>query len=223
MDAAHVLEQLRLSAGLGARAPLEAPRGLLPTRLSELDALLGGGFPHTVTEIVGARSSGRTTLAHAVAASVTAMGALVACVDLADAFDAERAALAGVYLSRLLWIRPRDVRTALRATESVVTAGGFRLVLLDVATCVPGPPTVWLRLARAARRTGTAVVVLGERRMVGAFATLSLEVCRQHASFTPQGGPCPLFDGLDGQVRMRKSKYAPLHAAGARLVATATT
>lgn len=228
-NAATVLEHLKLTPGLSSLAPLEAPRQYIETRLPRLDALLGGGLPCTVTELVGARSSGRTALAHALAASMTKAGELVACVDLPDAFDPEHAALAGVQLSQILWVRPQDVRTALRVTEHVVAAGGFRLVLLDLdqarggspAQARGGSPAVWLRLARTATRNGTAVVTLGAQRTAGAFASLSLEISRQRVSFSHQGGPCPLFDGLDGRVRLCKSRQAPLSEAGACLVVPA--
>ncbi len=220
-NTAAVLEHLKLTPGLSALAPLEAPRQYIETRLPHLDALLGGGLPCTVTELVGARSSGRTALAHALAASMTKAGELVACVDLPDAFDPEHAALAGVRLPQILWVRPQDVRTALRVTEHVVAAGGFRLVLLDLDQHRGGSPAVWLRLARTATRNGTAVVALGAQRTAGAFASLSLEISRQRVSFSHQGGPCPLFDGLDGRVRLCKSRQAPLNDVGACLVVPA--
>ena len=213
--AVQILERLRLTPGLSSLALLEAPRQFVETRLPVLDALLGGGLPCTVTELVGARSSGRTALAHALAAATTNAGELVAWVDLPDAFDAEHAVLAGVQLPRLLWVRPQGVRAALRATEHVVAAGGFRLVLLDLDEQHGGAPAIWLRLARTATRNGAAVVVLGARRAAGAFASLSLEISRRRACFSPQHEPCPLFHGFDGQVRLCKSRQAPLSDAGA--------
>ena len=254
-NTAAILEHLKLTPGLSSLAPLETPRPYIETRLPRLDALLGGGLPSTITEIVGARSSGRTALAHALAASLTKAGELVACVDLPDAFDPEHAALAGVRLPQVLWVRPQDVRTALRVTEYVVAAGGFRLVLLDLdqprggawaysrggrgqadpcgdegqaqarggfrARQRAGAPAVWLRLARTATRNGTAVVALGAERSAGAFASLSLEISRQRVAFSHQDGPCPLFDGLDGRVRLSKSKQAPLSETGACLIVPA--
>src|SRR5215467_2107011 len=71
-----------------------------------LDARLSGGIPRgQVSELVGPRSSGRTTLMLQMIAAATARGELVALVDALDMLDVESAAAAGIDLTRLLWIR----------------------------------------------------------------------------------------------------------------------
>ena len=76
------------------------------TGLPSLDQQLGGGIPQGhFSEIVGARSTGRTSLAMSLLAAATGRGDLVALIDTFDAFDAASAAAAGVRLDHLLWVR----------------------------------------------------------------------------------------------------------------------
>jgi len=73
-----------------------------------LDILCAGGrdFPRgRISEIIGTRSSGRTTLLHALLAASTGRGEHAALVDTKDAFDACSAASLGVELSKLVWVR----------------------------------------------------------------------------------------------------------------------
>ena len=78
----------------------------MATGLNELDQQLGGGLPlGQFSEIVGPRSSGRTSLLMAMLAATTARGELAALVDTFDMFDVESMAAAGVRLDRLLWVR----------------------------------------------------------------------------------------------------------------------
>src|SRR5688572_23880138 len=77
-----------------------------PTGVSVLDAALSGGFPRgQLSEIVGARSSGRTSVLLQLLAQATVRRELVALVDVLDMFDVVSAAAAGVDFDRLLWIR----------------------------------------------------------------------------------------------------------------------
>src|SRR6187401_1137705 len=76
------------------------------TGVPALDVRLSGGFPRgQLSELVGPRSSGRTSLLLRLLAAATARGELVALVDALDMLDVESAASAGVDLERLLWIR----------------------------------------------------------------------------------------------------------------------
>src|SRR5262249_6830204 len=86
-----------------------------------------------VTELVGARSAGRTGLACRIAASATSAGETIAWIDPEDALDPEAVGGAGVVLERMLWVRPRDVADAFRAAEILLGAGGFGLVIFDLA------------------------------------------------------------------------------------------
>lgn len=79
---------------------------LQPLRDPQLTALLGGGVPiGGITELHGEICSGRTSVALSLAAAVTAAARVVAWIDVTDELDPETAALCGVDLQRLLWIR----------------------------------------------------------------------------------------------------------------------
>jgi len=69
--------------------------------------LLEGGIPRgRISEIIGRRSCGKTSLAAAFISSATRRGEVAAVIDLANAFDPSTMAEAGVELSRVLWIQP---------------------------------------------------------------------------------------------------------------------
>ena len=102
----------QIEAALGNRIPsalTPRPRTVRegsPTGIPEIDALLEGGLPlGAITELVGPPCSGRTTLAQAALAAITAMGKAVAWVDASDTLDPISAAAAGIDLSRQLWVR----------------------------------------------------------------------------------------------------------------------
>jgi hypothetical protein len=181
--------------------------GCFPTGLGEIDAALGGGFPRgRVSEVVGPGCCGRTSLALALLARTTAQGELGAVVDRADAFDAVSAASAGVDLERVLWVRPRGVSEALRGVEHVLQAGGFPLVLLDLCTedAAPHVPvSAWPRLRKATAATGSALVLLGRRRLAGSFADLVLELAPARPRF--ESGPDWLA-GFETRVRLVRSR-----------------
>jgi RecA/RadA recombinase len=182
-----------------------------PTGLAEIDRALGGGFPRgRVSEVVGPACCGRTSLALALLARVTAQGELAVVVDGPDVFDAASAASAGVDLERVLWVRPTGLGEALRSVEHVLQAGGFPLVLLDLAaegTATPRIPTsAWPRLRKATAAAAAALVLLARRRLAGTFADLALELDAAAPRF--ESGPDWLA-GLDGRVRLVRSRAGP--------------
>jgi RecA/RadA recombinase len=162
----------------------------LATGFAALDVVLDGGLPRgQLSELVGVASTGLTSLVHRLLGHVTGQGRVAAWVDAPDAFDPASAVAAGIDLERLLWVRPPDLATAFTAAEALLGMGGFPLVLLDasaspyrprdaqdVAPRTPSsrtwrgarrtpPPMadalhVWMRLARAAARSRSALVVL---------------------------------------------------------------
>src|SRR5579862_1923454 len=94
----------RLESALQAR---HFDRTLLTRRLpggrvaatgwASLDTALGGGWVRgEISEAIGARSSGRTSLLHTTLASATGRGEVVALVDAVDRFDPRSAVANGV-------------------------------------------------------------------------------------------------------------------------------
>jgi hypothetical protein len=187
--------------------------------------MLDGGLPRgAITEIVGRVSSGRTTLGYTLIASATRAGEYVAWVDVPNALDPESVREAGANVERILWLHPRDRRTAVRAAEYVLATGGFRLVVLDLdcaSTPAWVPASAWMRMARAAVHRDAAVVVLGPSILVGSFAALSLEVRGVRRVFSGQHSPCPMFEGAASAMYLRKRKYGPSIEASVDLFAPA--
>ncbi len=178
----------------------------LPTGIAGLDDALAGGLPRgRVTELVGRRSTGRTGLACAILARATRAGEVVALVDVDDAFDAETGAAAGVVLERLLWTRPLRLVDAFRAAELLLAAGGFGLVVLDAGErgdAVRLSP----RLAQAAERSGTALLVVAPRRRTGSPAALVVEVAGRRVRWSGGPGRVVLLDGLQSEVRVARTR-----------------
>jgi hypothetical protein len=209
-----------------AQAAVPPPR-LLPTGLHDLDAHLGGGFPHgRLSEICGTPSSGRTSLALRLLAETQRDGALAAWVDLADAFDPASALASGVALERLLWARPRRLEDAIRSSERLLRTEGFELVVLDLS--VPAVPArrpsvqdvTWLRLARLAASTRTTLLLLSSsdsagpssagssvRPATGSRADLVLEMQAQGSRFV---GPPALLEGLETMALVRRHRRQPI-------------
>jgi RecA/RadA recombinase len=193
------------------------PAALLATGISEIDRLLGGGFPRgRLSEIAGATSSGRTSLALALLARATAAGEVVAVVDCADAFDPGSAERAGAALERVLWVRAPRYPRALRAAQCLLEAHGFALVLLDLA--IPelrSAPATALRLARAAASSDSALVALTRARAMGSAAEIALELAPARSLFC--GSPT-LLEGLDAQIELVRVRNASaLQRASVRL------
>jgi hypothetical protein len=186
---------------------------------------LGGGFPRgQLSELVGPRSSGRTSLLLQMMAATTARGELVALVDALDMFDVESAAAAGVDLDRVLWIRghvvtsqglarelnQRAIEQAIRAFTLVLQAGNFGLVVFDVAEAPPEavrqlPFTTWLRLQRMVEGSQTACVLVGGEPMARSSAGLTLRLGLRAQGAGHRFG-ASLFDGIDVEARIVRAR-----------------
>lgn len=154
------------------------------TGIAGIDHPLGGGVRRGhVSEIIGPRSSGRSTVLCRAMAAATARGEVVALIDTCDRFDPLAAADAGVDLSRVLWVRERgDTTRALKATNLVLQAGGFGIVAFDLAdvhamAIRQFPHTTWMRIARVVEGSQTAVVLIGSDRIARSAggATIALD------------------------------------------------
>jgi hypothetical protein len=168
-----LLRARKLDVTLTSAAPwTDRARDVAPTAIAALDAALGGGLPRgQLSEIVGPRSSGRTTIVCRMLAAAAARGEAVALIDACDRFDPASAEAAGVDLSKLLWVRDTgDAPRALKALNLVLQAGGFGLVAFDVADVPPRvvrqfPHTTWLRIARGIEGSQTSAVIVASEHL----------------------------------------------------------
>jgi hypothetical protein len=88
--------------------------------IAPVDRLIGGGIVRgRISEIIGNPSTGKTSLAAAFAASVTARGEVAAWIDASCGFDPASIAAAGVDLARMLWVAMPANRPCSRTMDKV--------------------------------------------------------------------------------------------------------
>ena len=199
----------RLTTAAGLSRGRFAP-GFLPTRIEGLDRLLGGGLPRgALVEISGRASSGRFSVALSALAATTQTGEAAALVDPGDHFDPQGASAAGAELSRVLWLRPRGLKPALAAAETVL-ATGFALVVLDLGLSRifrrRFDDAVWLRLARRARFHDAALLVLAPYRVTGTAARAVLAADAARADWDRARQSVSLLDGLSSRLVLEKTR-----------------
>lgn len=193
-----------------AREKEEAHGAPWVTAVPAVDLLLAGGLPRgQLVELIGSRSSGRFSTLLALLAAATEVGEAAALVDLGDGLDPETAQTAGVDLARLLWARPANSKQALAAAE-LLLGSGFPLVVVDLGVAPVrgggGAEASWLRLARAARAQGAALLVGAPYRVSGTAAGAVLKLSeRRPAWLGGEGETPPLLAGCS--VRFVLEKY----------------
>jgi hypothetical protein len=210
----EIAAQLTSGADLEGRARdargLRGP-GTLPSRVPAVDKLLGGGLPRGALVEVCRRgpSSGLFSIALSALSATTQSGEAAALLDPGDHFDPQAAADAGADLARLLWLRPRGLKTALSASETVL-ATGFALVVLDLGLSRVSrrrfDDAVWLRLARRARFHDAALLVLSPYRVTGTAAHAVLTAGAVRAAWDAQRAALPLLEGLESRVFLEKTR-----------------
>ena len=112
----------------------------IPTGSLALDIALGiGGIPRgRVTEVFGAESAGKSTLAIHIMAETQKLGGIAAYIDVEHALDPTYAGKCGLELDDLLIAQPDSAEQALDITEQLVRSGAVDAVVVDsVAALVP--------------------------------------------------------------------------------------
>ncbi len=194
----------------------EEHRPRLTTGEEAVDALLGGGWPvGKVAELVGAASSGKTSVAVATVAAATARGELALWVDTSGQFDAASVAAAGVCLEQLLVVQAKEPGQAVRAVELVLEASGFTVVVVDVGgeQLQEGRgfrreerARLPLRLARAVERAGVVGVVLTSRPWVGTWAGVQLVFSPGKPRFVKEEGAGWWFAGFTVHAQVERGR-----------------
>ncbi len=170
----------------------------------------------TLTEIYGASSSGRTGILFAALARVTRMPECCALIDGSDSFDPVSGAEAGIDLRQLLWVRCRqNAEHALKAADLLLQAGGFGVVILDLAGVAARDArrislASWFRLRHTVEKANTSLVVAGDELTARSCSTLQIETHR--AGVQVKGG---LLRGIKVEAalgpRFRAATQCELH------------
>ena len=158
---------------------------VIPTGSLALDLALGvGGIPRgRVTEIFGAESAGKSTLAQHIIAEAQKMGGTAAYIDVEHALDPDYARRCGVNIDNLYISQPDYAEQALEITEALVRSGAVDVIIVDsVAALVPraelegdmGDPQMGLqarllsqalrKLTAAINRSRTCVIFINQLR-----------------------------------------------------------
>ena len=174
-----------------------------------IDGLLGLFPPGRLSEIVGSRSSGASSLLLALIARITTAGAgQVAFVDATDALDPASTAAAGADLSALLWVRCGGrLRVALGAADLLARCPGFALVVLDLDDLGPVPASAYIRLQRAVEDTDTVLIVRVARHREGSPASLVLTTRRLGPQWMGMR-PLTRLSGLRSEVSITRSRFS---------------
>jgi hypothetical protein len=209
-------------------ASIERERRVTSTGIAALDSALGGGWERgEVSELVGSRSSGRLGVMLATLAGATHRGEVVAVVDALDRFDPASAAAAGVDLERVLWVRgptisvptarplgsdglSEVVNRGVRALDLIVRAGGFAVVVLDVAD-VPSrwlralPLATWMRIAHVNEGRDTACLLVGEAPMGRSARGVSVRLTAS-GRWTGTSAQSRRFAGFDARAEILSAR-----------------
>jgi recombination protein RecA len=191
----------------------KSPAEVIPTGISEVDALMGGLPRGAITEIFGLTSSGRTTLILSALAEVTTREEVCAWVDTTDTFHPASAATAGASLDQVLWIRcGSKLEHAFKATDLLLQGGGFGFVLLDLGE-VPSRDarriisSWWYRFRRVVENTPTAFVVLAQDSCVRSCASLTLEMKRSAEVWSATVSLSSAPDSADRNQKSTSDKF----------------
>jgi hypothetical protein len=189
------------------------PERLAPTGDERLDAALGGGLRRGhLSEITGAASTGRATLVARLLAAATARGEAAAVVDACDTWDPVSAASLGVAPARVLWVRDTgNALSALKAFSLILQAGGFGLVVLDLADAPASavrrfPGTTWMRAARLVDARDTVALVVGAERIARSAGGVTLALDAPRADWRGASHRARLFTGVDPTPRLMKAR-----------------
>ena len=182
---AAALRAIEARCGPGVARRLGRPRPrpedrAVPSGVLGLDLASGlGGLPRGhLTELLGAESSGKTTLLYAALVAAQREGGLAALVDAEGSADAETLLGCGADLDDLLVVVPESASDALAMLIILARCGGLDLLALTSVAALydlpPGPappllPGVWAGPARDERHAVPRLLSRGLRVLTAAL------------------------------------------------------
>ena len=166
LPAASRLSQLRRRIELITAIEPADPSSGLGTGIPELDAVLSHrGLPRgRLTEVTGARGSGKATLLRRMAVETISRGLGVAYVDASRTLaPRDWAGVVGVAGDAFWVVRPKQASRGAWCADVLLRSGAFGLEVVDGAPVLAR--SVAVRLIQLAREADAALVVMGEGRI----------------------------------------------------------
>ncbi len=180
--------------------------------LGDLDRALSGGFPRgIIATLEGAPGSGRSALAARLLATATAHGGLAALVESPrgpeGVFYPPALAAAGVDLDRLLVVPAPDPVAIARATDILLRAAAFAVIVIPAVAL---KATVWTRLASLTHRSNAVLIALGTGATdeLRYFASLRVRLEPARVRFAGGEGLFGALAGFESEATILKHKRA---------------
>ncbi|MEP6946173.1 MAG: hypothetical protein ABJA02_09675 [Acidobacteriota bacterium] len=161
----------------------------------------------TLSEFIGAASTGRTSLVLNLMAKLTALGEVCAVVDSCNGFDPVSATLAGVVLGNVLWIKcGGDLESAFISADLLVQAKGFGIIWLNLGGLPEQklrmvPRTYWYRYRTGIKETPTLFIITAKEAVAGSATHHSFEMSRKDT----------VWSGL-GRYKLLREFHLELHS-----------
>lgn len=162
-------------------------------------------FYGRLAELSGGPASASLTLAFSLVLQAQENAEPVAWIlDQGSSFYPPDVAAAGIDLDALAIIRLPNRQLAPRAADQLIRSGAFGLVVLDLGARIHVPMAVQTRLVGLARKHGTAILCLTEKRSdepsLGSLVSFRAEAVRERRTDAPRES------GYGLNVRVLKDK-----------------
>lgn len=192
MDSAALRKQIESRLPYTFNVYERKDRGRIPTGIPKIDGLVSGVPLHALTEICGSNmaSSGKSSVLVSLLAQAS-RGHFCALIDASDSFDPSAGQVAGINLSRLLWVRCGKSRVklppleqAFKVADALLQSNGFGLIVVDIGS-IPEkivrkiPLSTWFRFSKVVEKQSSALVFIEQEPHATSCAGLALRVQAQ--------------------------------------------
>jgi hypothetical protein len=191
----------------------QAPK-FVPLPVPALKRIFEKGLSRgVIAEVNGDRSSGRTSVCLHILAQATRHGEVCAVIDLYDNFHPVSAAASGTQLQQLLWVRCHgNPEHAMHATDLLLHAGGFGVVLLDLCEANARvlnriPLSYWYRFQRAIENTPTILLICAAISQVRSSSSNKLPLRRKAVHWRGKA-PFWVLHGIEAGAILNKTSTA---------------
>lgn len=164
-----------------------------------------------IAEVSGRRSSGRTAIALHILAQATGRGEICAVIDLYNNFHPASAQAAGVELDRIVWVGCQgNAEHAMRATDLLLHAGGFGVVILDLCEAPARvlnriPLSYWYRFRRAIEHTPAILLICANSAQAKSSVSKSIELNPKVFHWSGRA-PFLLLRGMEATAVLRRDR-----------------